>query len=58
MYYRYELILTVDDAGMVSVLRKNIKLVILFNPWCPGNQNLLWRDQAQAMAAIQPDSTP
>lgn len=30
----YELLLTVDDAGMVSALHKNIKLVILFNPWC------------------------
>ena len=36
MFFRYDLLLTVDDAGMVSVLDKNIKLVILFNPWCKG----------------------
>lgn len=34
---RYDLLLTVDDAGLVSVLRQKIKLVILFNPWCIGN---------------------
>lgn len=34
--HRYQLLLTVDDAGMVSVLRQNIRMVILFNPWCNG----------------------
>ena len=35
-YCRYELLFTMDNIGNVSILRKNIKLVILFNPWCIG----------------------
>ena len=34
--FRYTLVLAVDNGGSVTVLQQDIKIVILFNPWCSG----------------------
>ena len=39
--FRYELMLAVEKDKHVTVVHRNIKLVILFNPWCSGKLSRL-----------------